>query len=59
MQDACFPCEASLMTWALTLALTMALSRKLALCATATPPMRRLADSHDADPQTSIQGARS
>ena len=30
------------MTWALTLALTMALGRKLALCGTATPPMRRL-----------------
>jgi hypothetical protein len=30
------------MTLALTLALTMALGRKLALCGTGTPPMRRL-----------------
>ena len=36
------PCDATLVRWALTLALTMALGRKLALCGTATPPMRRL-----------------
>jgi len=42
IQNACFPCDEALMRWALTLALTMALGRKLALCGTATPPMRRL-----------------
>ena len=47
------------MTWALTLALTMALGRKFALCGPVTPPMRHQDDSQGADPQTSIQGARS
>ena len=36
------PCDEALMTWALTLALILALGRELALCGTATPLMRRL-----------------
>ena len=37
-----FPCDAALITWALTVVLTLALTLKLVCSAPVTPPMRRL-----------------